>query len=348
MPRLRKNRKRSANRRRIGKANFPKHGMDWQMLSTRLVTLSYSKITLTHGGAQTLSRHPSVRSAILGLITASALLCPEWSALRSQFGPKGAVGIIPGQLELPLPESASFLNQVATAGDRYASLRQDYVCRTRLRIEPSELSASRAPVTEDYDSFYLGGRELHRLIAVDGHPLSDAAKAEEESRLQEETQKVTVNGTYAPAATLEGTVLATSIFTDEKRLVSDRRNLISFHFEGDRRREPRTILEMIAKSLSGNVLIDEQDHAIVKMNGTTRYDVIYGRQLLVPRSFKALVYEAKRVNDETYVPTLVTIAAANRQRVGVTANVNWKRSLELRTYTVTSCEKFRVTSRILP
>ncbi|WP_130418242.1 hypothetical protein [Edaphobacter modestus] len=105
---------------------------------------------------------------------------------------------------------------------------------------------------------------------------------------------------------------------------------------------------MIAKSLEGTVLIDEQDYAIVSMHGVTRDDLIYNHQLLIPRSFNTLVYEGKRVNDEMYVPSLVTIAVANRQPEGVTANSDWKRSLELRTYTVTSCEKFRVTSTILP
>ncbi len=84
------------------------------------------------------------------------------------------------------------------------------------------------------------------------------------------------------------------------------------------------------------------------MHGVTRDDLIYNRQLLIPRLFNTLVYEGKRINDEMYVPGLVTIASANLQPESVTANSSWKRSLELRTYTVISCEKFRVTSTILP
>ncbi len=293
-----------------------------------------------------MSRHTSAPSIVRALLLLAAMFWDPWGALHAQTGAKPLAEL----LDSSLPEPGVFLKQVAMTGDRYAALRQSYVCRTHLLVQPSKLAASNAATTQDYDSFFVRGREIHRLLAVDDHPLSEAGKEAESSRVEEEIHGFVATGKQvaAPAVTLEAAVLTMDVFTAERRTVDDGRSVISFHFQGDHRRKPRTILEMIARSLQGDVRIDEQDRAIVSMHGATRDDLIYNRQVLIPRLFHALVYEAKRVNDEIYVPSLVTIAAATRQPEGVTANIDWKRSLELRTYTVTSCEKFRVTSTILP
>jgi hypothetical protein len=256
----------------------------------------------------------------------------------------------PAAPETALPEQADFLRQVEEKRDRYAQLLQDYVCRTNLLIKPSRLANSKRPTSEDYESLYINGKEIHHLLAIDGHPLSEAAKNEEDARLQKEVAASTQLGkkSVAQNPTLEEAVLKIDIFTAEQRLVRDGRAYIAFNFHGDRYRRPKSILELIAKSLHGDVLIDENDHAIVEFHGSTDDDVTYNQELLIPRHFPALVYQAKRVNDEIYVPSLVTIAIADRQPVGKLATNMWMRSLELRTYTVESCKKFRVTSTILP
>jgi hypothetical protein len=249
----------------------------------------------------------------------------------------------------PLPEQTAFLKLVAEKGDRYALLRQDYVCRTNLLIKPNQLAKSKAPISEDYESFYVNGKEIHHLLAFNGKPLTEEAKAAEDDRLQKDIQ-TTAKGKKVQRETgsLESTVLATDIFTGEDRIVKDGRSYISFHFQGNRHREPKSILEVMAKYLQGDVLIDEKDHAIVAFHGTTTEDVIYNNDLLIPGKYPALVFEAKRINDEIYVPSLVTIAIAGAQEMGPLATNMWKRSLEVRTYTVDSCRKYRVTSTILP
>jgi hypothetical protein len=90
------------------------------------------------------------------------------------------------------------------------------------------------------------------------------------------------------------------------------------------------------------------DRAVVEINGMTEDNVILNGRFLMPDKFPALVYKAKRVNDEIYVPSLVRIAVADDQAEGVLAAELWKHSLELRTYSVSSCRKFRVSSTIIP
>jgi len=235
-------------------------------------------------------------------------------------------------------------------GDRYSEIRQNYICRVGLHIQPNQYANSKTPISQEYESLYANGREIQRLLTVNGHPLAPDAKAMEDARVQREIeaslgQKKPSSGL---ATTLEGAVLATNVITDEQRIVKDGRSYITFNFHGDRQSHPRSTLELIAKSLEGSMVIDEKDRVAVEMNGITQDDVLYGGWLLVPRKFPALIYAARRINDELYVPSDVSIAVANRQVAGVTASVEWKRSLERRTYKVESCRKFRVTSRILP
>lgn len=272
------------------------------------------------------------------------------------FGPafsqtEQAPTAVPLAADAPLPEPREFLKGVSVKDDQYARLRKDYLCQTEVVIQPNRFSRSRTPITEEYESFYINGREIDRVVKVNNVPISERAIALQDARLKKETDVALSAGGKAAkpsAPTLEETVLATSIFSDEKRIWKDGRSLISFKFRGDRRRVPQTPNEMIGKMLRGDVLIDETDHAIVEISGITRDDVIYNDRFLMPDKFQALVYEAKRINDEIYVPSLVRIAVADDQPDGVLAAELWRRSLELRTYSVSSCRKFRVSTTINP
>ncbi|WP_260737496.1 hypothetical protein [Tunturiibacter lichenicola] len=272
------------------------------------------------------------------------------------FGPafsqtEQAPTIAPAAVEMPLPEPHEFLKGVSVKDDQYARLRKDYLCRTEVVIQPNRWSRSRTPISEKYESFYINGREIDRVVELNNVPLSERSIAQQDARLKKETDTAlsSEGKTAKPSApTLEETVLATSLFVDEQRVWRDGRSFISFKFRGDRHRVPDSATEAIAKLLKGSVLIDEADRAIVEINGTTQDDVIYSNRFLMPNKFQALVYEAKRINDEIYVPSFVRIAVADDQADGVLAAELWKRSLELRTYSVSSCRKFRVTTTIVP
>ena len=283
------------------------------------------------------------------IIAAVQVAQVDATPLQTETDPRPMLSPPDNFKDRPLPEPASFLQQAVMTGDRYAGLRKAYVCHIHLSVQPSKMVSAKSPRSQDYDFFYLHGKEVHSLIALNDRPLSEAEKAQDRQRLEEEaSQNTSSDPSIFKAETLASAALATDVFTDEKRFFRDGRAVIWFRFKGDRRRTPRTLIELIANALDGTVEIDEQDHAIVSMHGMTRDDLIVDHRLLIPRRFNALVYEGKRINDEMYVPSLVTMAVATWQPEGVTANSQWKRSLELRTYTVSTCEKFRTTSTILP
>ena len=250
-----------------------------------------------------------------------------------------------------LPDTATLLKQVIANGDQYAKTLQRYICRTNLLIDPNHYPDSpKNPTSQEYESFYINGKEIQRLLTVNRHPLSAAAKAQEEARVQKEIDSDLLDAKpfRGLAGTLQGSVLTTAIFTDEQRIFKDGRSYITFNFHGNHRSHPDSILGLIAKSLKGNAIIDEKDLVVVEINGTTQDDVVYNRELMVPRKFPVLIYNAKKINDELYVPSLVSIEIAARQDYNDSALIPWNRSLERRTYMVESCRKFRVTSRILP
>jgi hypothetical protein len=260
-------------------------------------------------------------------------------------------GLAPSVAEAALPEPVAFLKSVTINSDQYARLRQDYLCQTEVVIRPKKSSRSQTTVTEEYESFYINGKEIDRVVKVNDVPLSERAIAQQDARLKKETDAaLSSNGSRGkpPGPTLEEMVLAKSIFSDERRIWKDGRSFIAFKFRGDHHIVPQTPTEAIARFLKGDVSIDEADHAIVEIKGVTQGDVVYSGRFLMPDKFEALVFQAKRINDEIYVPSLVRIAVADDQADEALAAEFWNRSLELRTYSVSSCRKFRVSATIIP
>ncbi|RZU40132.1 hypothetical protein [Edaphobacter modestus] len=153
---------------------------------------------------------PSARYSVTALVLLTGFfLSTAWKAVPAQASSNNPMKQFDGLPNLPLPEPGAFLKQATITGDRYADLRQKYVCRTHLLIQPSKESSSKAAITEDYDSFYIRGKEVHRLLAVNDHHLSEAEKAKERNRLEEDAQKsVGIEKTIVPPVTLASVVLA--------------------------------------------------------------------------------------------------------------------------------------------
>ncbi len=198
--------------------------MSCPMRSQLLLNLEWA-----HGARMMAGR---VRPSALRLaLLAGLILSTAWKGTPAQVVPGDSTECHDVPLNLPLPEPSTFLRQVSIMGDRFADLRQNYVCRTHLLIQPSKES-SKPPLNEDYDSFYVHGREVHRLLAVNDHPLSEAEAAEERKRLEQEMQRSgETKATMVAPANLSSAVLTTDVFTEEKRVVRNGRSLIRFTLE---------------------------------------------------------------------------------------------------------------------
>ena len=159
----------------------------------------------------------------------------------------------------PLPDPASLLQAASKKEDEYAIERQRYLCvfkNTKFITHTARL----------YESFYVHGHEVQRLLAVNDVPLSPEQKRAEEARVLAEIaadQKKPVvafvglaGGMWISAdehrwsETVEGSIVRATIFKNERHVIYQDRPAIQIDFEGNSRFKPHTPEESIARAMS--------------------------------------------------------------------------------------------------
>jgi hypothetical protein len=202
--------------------------------------------------------------------------------------------------------------------DAFAEQRQKYLCAFRT----SEYIANKKSVTTTtrlYESFYIHGYEIQRLLDINGTLLSAGEKQAEESRVNsdiEANQKKPVKpflglagvmslspGEHRWADTVQGSIVRTAVLTKESRVTFLGRPAIQIDFSGNRKFKAHTDEERVAQTMAGTVIVDQEDGAIVQIRAQgTGSDVYSGRRLLAwPGAY--LTFDAVRIADNLYVPS---------------------------------------------
>lgn len=222
------------------------------------------------------------------------------------------------QSSQPPSDPATLLQAASAKEDAFATERQKYLCVFRTR----EYIANKQSVTTTdrlYESFYIHGYEIQRLLAIDGAPLSAEDKQAEEARVNREiegNQKKPVipfvglaggmslsPGEHRWADTVQGSIIQTSIFTNERRATYRERPAIQIDFTGNPKFMPRTDEECVAQTMAGTIVVDEEDGAIVQIRARgTGPDIYRGNQLLTwPGAY--LGFDSDRIARNLYVPS---------------------------------------------
>lgn len=212
-----------------------------------------------------------------------------------------------------LPDPSALLRAASDKEDAFAIERQKYVCT----YKNNDMIKG---TNRLYDSFYVRGREIERLLAVNGVPIAPDEKLAEEARVTAEIKADQQKGA-APfvglaggmnfsgsehrwAQTVEGAILRGSTFSNERRVMYRNRPAIQIDFKGDRKFKPHTDEERVARGLAGTIIVDEESGAIVRI-GADAIEDIYNRwgNLLAAHTIMFLGFDAVRIADNLYVPS---------------------------------------------
>jgi hypothetical protein len=96
----------------------------------------------------------------------------------------------PAVAPAPLPDTTSLLKDVLANLDKVEAAREDYTAtKTEVHREMDGNGRVKKSVEKTFQTFYLSGRRVEKLVAENGQPLSAVASAKEEARIAEIIRK---------------------------------------------------------------------------------------------------------------------------------------------------------------
>jgi hypothetical protein len=210
-----------------------------------------------------------------------------------------------------LPNVDTLLQAAAEKQNVFAFKRQQYTCVMKSLDQASNTSRL-------YESFYIHGREIKRLFAINDEPLDPFRKEQEEARVKEEiraSQQMPLpsfaamaggwsfaEGNHPWSETVEGAILRMSSFSEETLILYKERLAIRLEFHGNSRSKANTPVERAARVFAGQIIVDQTDGAIVHIEGEAKSDVKDDTSVLVGRGYK-LNYDAVKIAEGLYVPS---------------------------------------------
>jgi hypothetical protein len=253
------------------------------------------------------------------------------------------------QIQEPLPDPAKLLQAASDKEDAFADERQKYICvftNHGFRIMNNKIKDWHRL----YESFYIHGHEIERLLALNGVPLSVKQRKAEEARVTkkiEAFQRKPVEpfvglaggmsisrGEHRWAQTVEGAIIRAGIFSNERRVIYRGRIAIQIDFHGDKNFKAQTDEELIARGLSGTIIVDEESGAIVRIGADAPTDIYKNGELLLGNGIMFIGFDAVRIADNLYLPSSWV---RNRYRYG-----------EWDDFWLQGCREYKVEMRVLP
>lgn len=133
-----------------------------------------------------------------------------------------------------------------------------------------------------------------------------------------------------------------SKFDHERRITYRGRPAIEMEYHADRKTKLhlQSDEELAAQAFEGNIIIDEADQAVVRIEGAAERDAWRGHQLLVRQSH-ILGFDEVRVDEGLYLP-LAWVTAP------LPTDARKAYGLENQDFWLQSCRKYRVHSRVVP
>jgi hypothetical protein len=190
------------------------------------------------------------------------------------------------------------------------------------------------------------------MLAINDVPLNPSEKEREEARVNQETQEnlskpalpfVALAGgwSFSPkehlwSETVEAAILRTNTIIKESFVLYQGRQAIQIDFQGDPKLKARTREEKVARVFDGMIIVDAADHAIVRIQGEAKADVMDGTKILVAHG-NTLGYEARKIGDKLYAPSAWTSYAYVYAKDSSGTPASW---LESQEYMLQSCRKY--------
>jgi hypothetical protein len=261
----------------------------------------------------------------------------------------------PGQQgDRPLPDVAALILSVEANQRTAESVRKDYLyhsVQTEQEVDGS--GKVKKTTSREYDSFWLNGVPVNKLVKKDGKELTPDEQRKESERIDKEVAKAREKKEKGDEKGKETSprgddmitasrILELGTFTNPRRITLDGRDTIVVDYAGDPKAKTRNRGEEVIRDLVGTVWIDEQDKVIRKSEGHFLNAFKVGGGLVANiRKDSSFAMEQKKVNGEVWLPA--KIEGQGAIRILLFANFNGSMQVQMSDY-----RKFKATSTILP
>lgn len=232
-----------------------------------------------------------------------------------------------------LPEIPVLLQEVAENQERLEKLLDRYTFTESHAVrEFDKTGAVREKPEETYEITFVRGRQVRRLVAREGKPLSAPDQAKEDRKLEKQVLEIEKEAAEARSRGGQSTRGQRSISIGAglktSRMINPRweqyqgRELVVFDFEPNLAYKPKDTAEKLMQKVAGTLWVDVADRQVARFEAKLLESYKVGGGLLASvKPGATFVVEQTRVNDEVWLPSQIEFQLDARALfVGVSMN----------------------------
>ncbi len=215
----------------------------------------------------------------------------------------------------PMPDIPALLHEVEVHERASEAAQKDYLYQVSTTEQSLDSHGNVKKTTSLVaDSFTVDGIRVNRVTERNGKPLTFGEQKKEIDRVDKEIDQARERRRKAeskskdvdPNGNQEITVsrfLELGAFTHPRRELRDGRPTLAVDFTGDPKAKSRNEGESLIRDLAGTVWIDEQDRAIVRIEGHAVDDFRVSAGLLVSlKKGTTFSLQKTKINNEVWLP----------------------------------------------
>jgi hypothetical protein len=218
----------------------------------------------------------------------------------------------------PLPDVETLLKAIYANQERIEELIDQYTFRsTEIERKLDGNGKVKETETRAYEVTTVSGREVRRLISVNGKELSAQEKEKEDRRIQKEVEQI-IKEREKELAKKEKSggeeksedgitildIIRISEITSVRREVFRGYEVIAFDYEPRKGFKPKSRIENLASKLAGTIWVDEKAQQIVRLEARLIDSFKIGGGLLASVSpSTAIVFEQEKIGNEVWLPS---------------------------------------------
>ena len=256
--------------------------------------------------------------------------------------------------ERPLPDIPALMHAVEINQRVSEAIEKDYLYKSvQTEVEADGHGGIKKTETREYDVFWVNGVPVYRMTKKNGKELSADEQKKESEHIDKEVAKERERRAKADADGKEtdprgnevvtvSRLLELGSFTNARRVQLNGRDTIEVDFAGDPKAKTKNRFEDVIRDLVGTVWVDEQDRALVKVDGHFLNNFKIGGGLVANiQKGTSFSMERRKVNGEVWLPAAAEGHGAARALLFFSFNGSL-RAVE------SDYRKFKATSTILP
>ena len=237
-------------------------------------------------------------------------------AIRLNAPPEAGRFDFPVPKDRPLPDIPALLKEVAGNQDRLEKLLDRYIYTESHAVREFDKSGTvREKPDETFEITFVRGRQVRRLVAREGKPLSAADQAKEDRNLENQVLKIekeaaaAAKGEAGKSARGQrslsiGAGLRTSRMINPRLEQFQGRELVVFDFEPNLAYKPKDTAEKLMQKVAGTLWVDAADRQVVRFEARLLESYKVGGGLLASiKPGATIILEQTRVNNEIWLPS---------------------------------------------